>query len=268
MTRAPRGAGHPAAGRAEEAAGRAEAAAAEEAALLGLPYVPPDRSLGYGPHPSQVIDYYGAGGPRITVLHGGFWRQAYDRRHLSATAAELARRGFAVALAEYRRVGAGGGWPGTFEDVARVVEAAWDGERQVLLGHSAGGHLALWAAHRAPERVERVVAVAPVADLGYARRLGLSGGAVDELLGREGELEMTDPIRLLPAVRPAVIVHGVEDADVPVEVSRRYAAAARAAGGETAGTVLREVPGTGHYAPLTPGSAAFTVVLTAIGEGR
>lgn len=230
----------------------------EAAALLGLPAVAPERTHRYGPHASQVIDYYGTAGERITVLHGGFWRQAYDRTHLSATAARLARQGFAVALAEYRRVGGGGGWPGTFEDVERVVEQAWGGEPQLLLGHSAGGHLALWAARRKPAVVGRVVAVAPVADLGYARELGLSGGAVDELLGAEGELDVTDPMRLLPAARPAVILHGTEDRNVPIEVSRRYAAAS--------GCELRELPGTGHFAPLHPDSATFPELLAALGR--
>lgn len=83
-------------------------AADEEAALLGLAPVAPDRTLAYGPHPDQVVDLYGAGaGPLVVLLHGGFWRAAYDRRHLSPCAAELARRGLPVALVEYRRVGAG-----------------------------------------------------------------------------------------------------------------------------------------------------------------
>ncbi len=236
--------------------------------MFGLPPVAPDRSLRYGPHPSQVIDYYGTSGPRVIVLHGGFWREAYDRTHLTASAAALARLGFAVALAEYRRIGGGGGWPGTFDDVARALAVAWDGGGQVVLGHSAGGHLALWAAHREPGLVDRVVAVGPVADLGAARRLGLSAGAVDELLGGEGELDQVDPARLLPARRPAVILHGTDDPDVPVEISRGYVAAARAAHVPgAADVILRELPGTGHFGPLTPGSATFPVLLTALKEG-
>jgi acetyl esterase/lipase len=274
-----------------------ETAEREEAALLGLAPVAPDRRVRYGPHPSQVVDYYDPAGPedpdapagsadpdareapadpdapaapedlgarrggrRLIVLHGGFWRQAYDRTHLSATAAALAGRGYVVALAEYRRVGGGGGWPGTFDDVVRVVEGAWRGAPSVLLGHSAGGHLALWAARRAPDAVSRVVALAPVADLGYARALRLSGGAVDELLGADGTLELTDPVRMAvaPAGPPEVILHGTADLDVPIEVSRRYAA--------VTGADLRELPGVGHYAALTPGSAAHRELLAALKE--
>jgi acetyl esterase/lipase len=235
--------------------------AQEERALLALPPAVPDRSRRYGPHPSQVVDYYGwpGEGTALTVLHGGFWRERHDRSHLSATAAALAGEGFAVALVEYRRVGGGGGWPGTFDDVRRAVPLAWGGAPAVLLGHSAGGHLALWAARRVPEAVARVVAAGPVADLGFAARLRLSGGAVDELLGAEGELAVTDPARMLPAPRPEVIVHGTGDPDVPVEVSRRYAAAA--------GAELRELAGVGHFGPLVPGLPAYGELLAAL-KGR
>ncbi len=235
-------------------------ATTEEAALFALPPAEPDRSLFYGPHPSQVIDYYGppGEGAPLTVLHGGFWRQAYDRSHLSATAAALAAEGFAVALVEYRRVGGGGGWPATFDDVARAVRTAWDGAPAVLLGHSAGGHLALWAAREAPDAVARVVAVGAVADLGYARKLRLGSGAVDELLGAEGELAFTDPASMLPAPRPEVLVHGSDDPNVPAEVSRRYAAAS--------GARLCELAGVGHFGPLVPGLAGYDALLAALRE--
>ncbi|PJE96781.1 alpha/beta hydrolase [Streptomyces carminius] len=238
-----------------------DAGAAEEAALLGLAPVPPPATERYGPRPSQVIDLYGpgegSGAPLVAVLHGGFWREAYDRAHLSPLAAALADgHGLGVALVEYRRVGGGGGWPGTFEDVERALaRLARLGEVRALVGHSAGGHLALWAAARGLVR-GTVVAVAPVADLGRAHELGLSGGAVVELLGGPewvtARLREADPVRLPPPDPAAVTVrllHGTEDADVPVELSRRYAAAT--------GAHLTELPGTGHYAPVTPGTGAF-----------
>ncbi|MEV0274786.1 alpha/beta hydrolase [Streptomyces sp. NPDC050610] len=293
------------------------AAVAEEAALLALDPVPPDRTVRYGAHASQVIDFYEASGDGpavaaaadigtaagtgtstdigtptaahtlVTLLHGGFWRQAYDRAHLSPLAAALARHGVTVALAEYRRVGGGGGWPGTFDDVVRAVEAGAAhcadrsadrsrGVRHVVAGHSAGGHLALWAAsrHRLPAgsrwreadahapRIDRVVALSPVADLAYARELRLSDDAVAELLqGAEARSAEADPARLLPPRAPVVVLHGTADPDVPADVSRRYAAEAAAAGGDI---VLHELPGTGHYAPVTPGTDAFALFLAAL----
>ncbi|MEV0263086.1 alpha/beta hydrolase [Streptomyces sp. NPDC050617] len=266
-------------------------AVAEEAALLALAPVPPDRTVRYGTHPSQVIDVYDARGARgggpgtvVTLLHGGFWRQAYDRAHLSPAAAALARHGLTVALAEYRRVGGDGGWPGTFDDVVRAVRAAATvdrgadrtaGTRHVVAGHSAGGHLALWAAsrHRLPAgsrwreaagpRVDRVVALAPVADLAYARELRLSDDAVAGLLAGAGDGgPEADPARLLPPRAPVVVLHGTADPDVPVDVSRRYAAEAAAAGGDI---TLHELPGTGHYAPVTPGTDAFALLLAVLG---
>ncbi len=224
-----------------------------EGALWRLAPVAADRTRAYGPHRAQVVDYYGPpDGTRLTLLHGGFWRERYDRSHLSGTAAALAREGFAVALAEYRRVGGGGGWPATFEDAERAVAAAWDGAPAVLAGHSAGGHLALYASRRVPDAVSRVVAVGAVADLGYARRLGLGGGAVDALLAGGPAPDAADP-SLQPAARPEVLLHGTEDADVPVALARRYAAAR--------GARLRELPGTGHFAPLAPGTDAHRVLL-------
>ncbi|PJJ02920.1 alpha/beta hydrolase family protein [Streptomyces sp. 2333.5] len=238
----------------------------EESALLGLAPVAPDRTVAYGPHPDQLVDLYvpraGGGapapGPLVVLLHGGFWRAAYDRRHLSPLAAELAGQGVPVALAEYRRVGAGGGAPQTFEDVAAAVEAAaaavpGPGET-VLVGHSAGGHLALLAAARPGTPVTRVIAVSPVADLARAHELGLSDGAVAALLGAgpglPQRLAAADPARRPPPGIPVTILHGTDDRDVPLDVSRRYAAVSPAT------TELRELPGVGHYAPVTPGTAS------------
>ncbi|MFB7636047.1 alpha/beta hydrolase family protein [Streptomyces sp. NPDC056149] len=245
-------------------------AADEEAALLGLAPVAPDRTVSYGPHPDQVVDLYGrwpGAGPLVVLLHGGFWRAAYDRHHLSPCAAELARHGVPVALAEYRRVGAGGGAPQTFQDVPAAVAAAADagalpgaGPREVVLvGHSAGGHLALLAAARPGTPVTEVIAVAPVADLARAHELGLSAGAVAGLLGTgpgfAGRLAAADPVRHPPAGVPVTLLHGTADPDVPVDLSRRYAAAHPSA------TALRELPGAGHFAALTPGTGPFRTLL-------
>ncbi|MEV4503714.1 alpha/beta hydrolase [Streptomyces klenkii] len=265
---------------------------AEEDALFGLPYVPPDATVPYGPHPSQVVDLHLPAGPaagvRVTLLHGGFWREAYDRRHLAPLAAALAAQGVEVALAEYRRVGpgGGGGWPQTYEDAVRAAtirnrpdrpdrpdrSAQRDAQdrpdqrdqrdqqvRHVLVGHSAGGHLALCAASEAAV-ADAVVAVAPVADLARARELGLSRGAVEEFLGG-GRPADADPVLRPPARVPVTVLHGTDDPDVPLELSRSYVTSATAAGADV---TLHTLPGTGHYAAVTPGTAAYGALLTAL----
>ncbi|WP_345749333.1 alpha/beta hydrolase [Streptomyces sp. ODS28] len=219
----------------------------------------PERTERYGEHPSQVIDYYGTrgAGPRIAVLHGGFWREAYDRTHLTPFAAALAGRGMRVALIEYRRVGGDGGWPTTAEDVDTALGHLGP-PPDVLLGHSAGGQLALWAANKRERAAERVVCVAPVADLGRAHQLGLSDGAVADFLGGDAQvpsrLYEADPMRLFPRV-PVEILHGTGDTDVPLELSRRYA--------NDWGTRLHLL-GCGHFAPLTPNTAAFDVLVSTL----
>jgi acetyl esterase/lipase len=232
--------------------------------LLAMPQPGPDRTERYGSHPDQVVDVYGPGPgrPRITVLHGGYWRQAHDRTHLAPLAASLAGDGFTVELVEYRRVGGGGGWPQTAQDVDAALTRL-GGPPRILLGHSAGGQLALWAASvRERAATARVVAVAPVADLARAHELRLSDGAVASFLGGDdGEaavaahLPEADPMRLMPRV-PVELVHGTADRSVPVELSRRYANdwAAR----------LHLLTGAGHFAPLTPGTPAYGFLVSAL----
>ena len=231
----------------------------EEQALHAAEHVPPERTVAYGEHPSQVVDFYGVGakGPRVTVLHGGYWREAYDRTHLTPFAAALAERGMAVELVEYRRVGGGGGWPVTALDVGAALDLL--GSPDVLLGHSAGGQLALWAASARDHAADRVVAVAPVADLVRAHELRLSASAVSEFLGGEELLPRllpeADPMRLLPRV-PVEILHGTADDVVPLELSRSYA--------NDWGARLHLLPGVGHFAAFTPRTPAFDVLAEAL----
>jgi acetyl esterase/lipase len=220
----------------------------------------------------------------VLFLHGGFWRDAYDRAHVGPLAAGLAAHGYPVATVEYRRTGApGGGWPGTFDDVAAAVARVPDlvraaagtpapaavGEAApfLLAGHSAGGQLALWAA-AVQRRAELagVLALAPVSDLRRAYQLDLDGGAVAALLGGGPDrfperYAATDPTGLLPVRVPMALVHGDEDRQVPVRFSRDFAAAARAAGDRVRFT---ELPGVEHFGLIDPESAAWPAVLTAL----
>ncbi len=169
--------------------------------------------------------------------------------------------GLVVATPEYRRVGNGGGWPVTADDVLLAVRRlpellGWVGIEPaplVLTGHSAGGHLALWLA-TTDLPVQRVVALAPVCDLGEATRLGLGGGATTAFLDG-ADPSAADPMVLL-ADRPGTevdIVHGVDDDDVPVSLSRGLVA-------RHPWVQLHEVPG-GHMDLIEPGSAAWPTVV-------
>jgi acetyl esterase/lipase len=250
----------------------------------------------YGPGRDAVIDLRlppGASGPRplVVVVHGGFWRAAYDRSHTGPQAAALAAEGYVVAVPEYRRVGQdGGGWPGTFDDTAawsdRVVDLvtselgrdAVDVGRVALVGHSAGGHLALWAAsrHRLPASsawrrptplpVRGVVSLAGVCDLALAAEMDLSDGATRDLIGGlpsayADRYALADPAALLPCGIPSVLVHGGDDPHVPIGLSRRYATEARAAGDRAK---LVELPGTGHFEVIDPLSPAWPAVTAAL----
>ena len=258
---------------------------------LILDFLSRGRSYRYGPHSSQRADLYvppePGSHPVIVLIHGGSWQKRYGRVFTRALAGDLLRRGCAVWNIEYRRVGAGGGWPQTFADVAAAIDhlaeledPRLDLDRVTLIGHSAGGHLALWAAGRhnlptgAPSaldgpphvRPRRVISLAGVADLADAYRRW-HGGAVRDLMGGSPEkfperYAAGDPIRLLPLEIPALLVHGVRDETVSIEISRGYAEAARAAGGS--GEVeLVEIEGLAgrHRAHLDPRGVAWAAVV-------
>jgi acetyl esterase/lipase len=246
-------------------------------ALLDLR--PPRRRERYGEHRRQRAELHLPDGdgphPVVVVLHGGFWRARRTLRYMRPLCADLARRGWAAWNIEYRRVGRGegGGWPATFADVAAAVDrladldAPLDLTRVAAVGHSAGGHLALWAAARpglpsgAPGAGPRVpltagvAALAAVSDLEATPDLYAPGGAVLALMGAapdaapDDRYSLANPIRRLPLGVPILLVHGDADETVPVERSRELAAAARAAGDRVE---LVEPPGTGHRTVVDP----------------
>ncbi|MFI6235090.1 alpha/beta hydrolase family protein [Micromonospora sp. NPDC050784] len=252
-------------------------------AVLTRPAPEPDRTVAYGDDPDQVADLRlpagtGPARPLVVVLHGGFWRAEYDRRHTGPLAAALAAAGYPVAQLEYRRTGQpGGGWPGTLTDVltgvaelpalaaealpGRVTPAA-----PILVGHSAGGHLALYAAATAPATVRGVLALAPVADLGEAYRRDLDSGAVAALLGGgpaqvPDRYAAADPRMLVPIRTRTVVVHGSDDLQVPAEMSRDFVAEARAEGSDIS---LVELPGCEHFGLIDPESVAWPQVLAVL----
>lgn len=241
-------------------------------------------SYRYGLDEAQEADLYlppSMQTPVVCLLHGGFWRMPYGRDQFSEVARDIVARGYAVWNIGYRRLGApGGGWPGTLNDVASALDylatlvstgIELDLDRVVVVGHSAGGHLALWlAGHRQhcdlhlPIHVRPVAAVglAAIADLAGISELNAGAGAVNDMMGGNPD-EFPDryaaasPIALLPLGIKQLIIHGIDDAALPVELSRSYAAAARASGDDV--TYL-ELADTGHMDFLDPGSHAHVAL--------
>lgn len=228
----------------------------------------------YGPHPRQVGEWFlpdsgpaGSVRPVVCVVHGGYWRPQYDRSLQDAVCEALAHNGFAVWNIEYRAYDQP--WPAGQSDVAAGLDHAarsghW-GESAGLIGHSAGGMLALWAASRrslptgAPgsdplARFDVVVAQAPIACLAQAWAERLGDGAVDTLMGggpaeHPSRYAVTDPVALTPDDGTRVVLlHGDADDTVPLSQSEGYAA--------THAAEVVVMPGDGHYEVLDPTSAA------------
>jgi len=219
--------------------------------------------LAYGDEPLQFGDLRLPGGngpfPLAVVLHGGYWRATYNLIHAGHMCVALAEAGLATWNVEYRRVGdVGGGWPGTGEDVARAVaflgELPLERGATVLVGHSAGGQLALWLAKdtRLP-----VVALAPVSDLRDSVERNGPEGAPAQFVRPEHYAEAS-PLERLPLGVPQVLIHGTKDESVPYAMSERYA---EAAGGEAE---LVTLEGAGHFEPIDPLADEWPQTLAAI----
>ena len=232
----------------------------------------------YGSDPAQVYDILppasgaAAATGTVVVVHGGFWRAEYDREHALPEARAFAAAGYHVAVAEYRRVGMpGGGVPGTLDDVRDLVAAVTADvalpKPLVLVGHSAGGHLVVWAAGQpwAGDRgIAGVVSLAGVIDLGAADRLHLGGDAARDFVSAgPGTPAWTsaDPMSTLPPEVPVRLVNGADDDVVPPEVADDYIGKARAAGGDV---TVQVVPDADHFAVIDPSTPAFAAVLAAI----
>jgi len=267
----------------------------EDRSILTRAAGPADRVLSYGPAPWQLVEFRFAAGrtalanapgqppltsapgrPLLVLVHGGFWRPQYDRAHLRPMAEALAAAGWTTALVEYDRV------PGepdrTVGDIAlalRRVPALTDRHdgRVVVLGHSAGGQLALWAAAqadaglragaqtdpalsgaRADPGLSAVVALGAVADLRLADELGLDEGAVRAFLGADAATRPDLDPRLSPPRVPITLIHGRDDAIVPPSLAQSYVRAHPDAR-------LVTVEGAGHYALIDPARVAWCTVL-------
>jgi len=218
----------------------------------------------YGPEPLQFGDLRVPPGdgpfPLAVVLHGGYWQATYNLIHTGHLCRTLADAGITSWNLEYRCVGVpDGGWPAAREDLERALTHLprlpfeHDG-RTVLVGHSAGGQLALWAGKHAQLPV---VALAPVADVRDAVSRRGAESAPGRFMAPEHFADGS-PLELLPLGVPQIVIHGTVDEDVPYEMSVRYVEAAR---GEAE---LVTLEGTGHFEPIDPQAAAFDQTLAAI----
>jgi acetyl esterase/lipase len=259
--------------------------------VLKLPSRTPDARVSYGPAPQQFGELWVPPGPGphpvAVVVHGGCWMSQYGQGHIRPVCSALAAAGVAAWCLEYRRVGdEGGGWPGTLEDVARGADHLrqlakphrLDLARTVAVGHSAGGHLALWLAARSrlpgtdplrgtdPLPLKGVVGLAAIPDLARAATDKVCGDAVPKLLGgapgdQPGRYATASPSGLLPLGVPQQLVHGREDSIVPLAMSERYAAAAREKGDRA---TLVAVEKAGHFDVIAPTSKAWPSVERAV----
>ncbi len=234
----------------------------------------------YGDDPAQFGELCRPDGPAagtVVVIHGGFWRARYDLALGRPLAADLAARGYAAWNLEYRRAGAGGGWPATFADVAAGIDLMAtlpvDRTRVVAIGHSAGGHLAAWAAGRGQlppgtpgawpaVAVTGVISQAGVLALADCARERVGGTAAPDLMGGgpdelPEEYRLADPIAAVPVPAPVVCLHSRGDEAVPYSYSERYVAAATAAGGDAR---LVELSGD-HFTLIDPASADWAVAV-------
>ncbi len=255
-----------------------------------------DRRIAYGADPNQFGELWMPARPRrarvVVVIHGGCWQAALPGLELmNGVAADLRRRGYAVWNIEYRRLGSpGGGYPGTFDDVGRAIDFLrvisrtddLDLGHVVVLGHSAGGHLALWAAGRSalpassplktpqPLRIGGVVTLAGINDLASYRATGpdACGGptTIDQLVGAdqrpaEAVYADTSPVDLLPLRTRQTIVSGGLDPIVPERFGHDYVAAARGHGDDA--TAL-DLPQAGHFELIDPAGPDWKIIARAV----
>jgi acetyl esterase/lipase len=245
---------------------------------VSRPQPPPDARVAYGADPNQFLEVRlpSTPGPHSAVLniHGGYWRAMYDLAYAGHLCQALRAAGVATFNIEYRRVGnPGGGWPGTFEDIRSAYRFLRqehsrfhvDPDRLVVIGHSAGGQLALClAAHETS--VRSVISLAGVVDLKQGYALHLSHDAVAEFLGgKPGQVpehyREADPMALsIPQARQWLL-HGSEDETVPLDFSRNYVAQKKKAG-ESA--QLLEIPHAGHFELMDPAANAFQEVKNSV----
>ena len=253
---------------------------------------PFDTRVHYGSDRSQIAElrFPNRKGrfPLLFVVHGGFWQSAYDLSHIGHLCAAITSKGIITCNIEYRRIGnLGGGWPGTFQDISlathRILQTMSNDSRcdpahTAIIGHSAGGHLALWlvGSHRIrkgsplhseqKQTITRAISLAGVSDLRQAWKTRLGHGTVTRLMGgtpdeHPDRYNAGSPIDLLPTGARQVLVHGADDDTVPVSQSEVFVQRAEKLGDRP---TLVKLDGMGHYELIDPESEAWPAVARAV----
>jgi acetyl esterase/lipase len=259
-----------------------------------LERLPPgfDKRVRYGPAPQHFAELRFPDGrgpfPFLFVIHGGFWQSRYDLSHIGNLCTAFTRKGVITCNLEYRRLGdSGGGWPGTFQDVSLATDHILktiasdprvDATRMAVLGHSAGGHLAMWLAgrHRVPKAsplyasekfsLGSAVSLAGVCDLRMAWKQRLGNGVVQRLMGGTPDeypdrYDAGSPIELLPVGSRQVLVHGTVDDIVPLSQSERFVQRAAELGEQSTLVKLEDVS---HFELIDPETDAWPIVARAV----
>ena len=252
---------------------------------------PPTETVSYGAGPLQFGELRLPAGPGphpvAVVIHGGCWLSRFDIAHIGNLVAALTEMGVATWSLEYRRVGDdGGGWPGTFEDIARGAdllrvlgrEYPLDLDRAIAIGHSAGGHFALWLAGRHglsvyspfymtdPVELRGVLGLAAAPDLARVHASGACEGAMDVLIGGAPDdlpdrYAQTSPIEMLPLGVPQILISGAHDLPRRLETGDAYVAAARDRGDDVELIVAEE---SAHFEMIDPRSTTWPIVRGAV----
>jgi acetyl esterase/lipase len=235
------------------------------AQVIGLPVSSPDKVISYGPDPLQFGELWlpeklnsDSKASLVILIHGGCWLNAYDLKHTNALSTALSQSGYAVWAVEYRRTGdQGGGWPGTYQDVLAAIKfaASFDDERLdaseiALVGHSAGGHLALLAGSELGMNISAVIGLAPIVDIEtYAAGSNSCEVATPQFMGgtpkqKTDDYKLANPINKIFHPK-TVLIHG--DADTIVSIEQSLGAK----------MPVRVIDGAGHFDMVHPATQAF-----------
>jgi pimeloyl-ACP methyl ester carboxylesterase len=215
----------------------------------------------YGDDPDQILEFYGESNfekPTLLLIHGGYWRNLFDREHMRPLAVALAKEGFTVVLPEFRREA--GAPETTLRDLAFAISTLEETALTVI-GYSSGGHLALLLADKFPN-IKSVIGLAPVTDMAESERLALGRGAVLEWLGCSSEQRPElDPMLRPPISAKTHLIHGSQDERVPLELSQKYQEAMKRHGKSV---TLEILDGVSHFQMMDVPSPTFSAILRSI----